>query len=154
VNNVNGATSCVSTQCPCRKFGYSCEAEPYCFCKNCDNVNGKRESSSDNKGTKRIKTPRMDATLKSAGKLKCVSTKTFFLETDQKLTPSIWSEKETLLLAVVIQTVQATDLHLSVKKITELFNLYSINFPDVRKKTQGQVTFKMRYLRKYRNICN
>jgi hypothetical protein len=152
VNSVDGKQFCVSTQCPCMKFGYSCDAVPSCSCKNCCNVNGKKECASSS--SKMTLTQRESDTIKSSGKLRCISSKTFFEETDQKLIMSIWTDREALLLAIVIQCVQTADMHLSVKKIAELFNLYSNNFTGVRKKTQSQITFKMRYLRKYRRICN
>jgi hypothetical protein len=99
-------------------------------------------------------TQRTSGIQKSSGKLKCLSSSRFFVETNQKLVQSIWTERESLLLGVVIQVVQLADCYLSVKTIVEIFNTYGANFSDIRPKTQSQVAFKMSHLKKYKSICS
>ena len=120
--------------------------------RNCNNVHGQRLDETT-VSRKRKCTDRWTAINKSSRKLQCTSSSNFLSETGQRLVQSIWTDEESLLLAVVLQTVQRMDHHLSVMKVFEIFNLYGASFDDVRQKTQTQVAFKMRLFKKYANLC-
>jgi hypothetical protein len=144
---------CVTSNCSCRKLGFSCTVVPLCHCRQCKNINGARDHP-DCSSRKRKNTDRILLMQKSAGKLPRIASEDFFKLTGQKLVPSIWNERETILLMVLSNYLHVTEPRVSVKPLMELFNLYASEENNVRKKSNHQVLYKIRHLDNKRKICN
>jgi hypothetical protein len=150
---INEKRFCVSSQCNCRKFGHSCTEPPTCHCKKCDNVAGPKVET-DGPPKKRQATERLTLLQKSAGKLPDMNSVQFFKSTGQRIIQSIWSDKENLLLKSLIDHVQLSERHVSVKTVANLYNDYADQLSQVRRKTTYQVMYKIRHLNSNRNVCN
>lgn len=78
----------------------------------------------------------------------------FFKKTGQRIVQSIWSVKENLLLKSLIDHVQLSERHVSVKTVANVYNTYVDQLSQVRRKTTYQVMYKIRHLNRNRNVCN
>jgi hypothetical protein len=69
---------CLTSLCVCQKFAFSCNDEPQCHCKQCDNVHGARVKLDSTVTKKRKCTDRVLLVQTSAGKLPRMSSDAFF----------------------------------------------------------------------------
>jgi hypothetical protein len=147
---------CISSQCYCRKYGFSCNIDPVCACKQCANVLGAStaDKALEEPPKKRQVTERLMLLQKSSGKLPDISSKVFFKKTGQKVIQSIWSDEESLLMKSLMRYLQTTERHVPVKMLTNMFNTYTDSLLHIRTKTPHQVFFKMRHCYSIKNICN
>jgi hypothetical protein len=135
------------------KYGFSCNTDPMCGCKNCGNVLGAKTVLNE-PPKKRRATERNVLLHNSAGKLPDISSELFFKKTSQKIVQSIWSDEESLLLRSLMSYLLLSERHIPVKMLTNMFNSYSVDLKQIRNKTQHQVAFKMRHTNSIRNVCN
>jgi hypothetical protein len=152
-NQSKDKSFCISSQCYCRKYGFSCTMVPMCACKNCENVLG-ATTGLEEPPKKRQATERNMFLQKSSGKLPDISSHLFFKKTGQKIVQSIWSDEENLLLKSLMSYLLISERHIQVKTITNMFNSYSVALQQIRNKTLHQVAFKIRHTNAIRNVCN
>jgi hypothetical protein len=140
---------CITSRCECKKNGWSCLSEPMCHCKGCQNEFGR--TINEEAKQKRAVSDRDE--MSSTGKKARVSTMAMMAEHNIKCVPSIWTERETVLLFYCMQKVRKTRNRTETKMIHELYNSLRAEIEGtVREKSLPQVTYKLLFFKKYCHI--
>lgn len=145
---------CKKLRCMCFKNKWSCDTDPVCLCKNCENDFGRKVKNSLKRKSQSVYTKKREC--KSAGKMPQLSSKKFFYDhMCLKKKQSIWTEEETLAIFLCNKVAKCI-FDNNKTMLAELYNKLSEKCKDMtlRKKSKSQVLSKLRSLASYEEILN
>ena len=145
---------CKKLRCTCFKNHWSCETDPVCSCKNCENDFGRKERNSLKRKPQSGGFKRREC--KSAGKMPHFGKeKDFYDHVGLKKKQSIWTEEETLAVFECHRAVK-NSFGSNMSKITGLYNQLSQQFRGMalRKKNKSQIESKLQNLASYNGMLN
>ncbi len=142
-------------RCPCSRMRVSCADPPVCYCYECTNPYGSKNSEPMKRVTQERRAGRRSQQ-SSAGKLSRYTMKEFFEMMKLHYNDSRWNPEETLLLHYCKFTLKNKLCQEERREmgLLSLYNSFAIHFPNCRKKSSNQIMHKLNYHEKRNKLYN